>query len=326
MKFKFLGLLLLAVSLTACKFSETKKDDQIDPEISNEIHVLNNRIITGFVEGKPENILPVCSDRLLTRKGDVLQLVQIVQGKLKAGDFRILNEYYQKNAAKKHVAVVSSGKTGNHDYQIQYESLNKEMYVLVGYFEGEMNKKCFTFIYGKDGNKWKLNGYQAGFLEIMKKDAYDWYLSAKSNYQKGYLVDALCNIGLATQLLKPANHLWHYQKEKEILALEHEITKETYASYKFPLTLDSVETKPVIFRVYAEPMNDAYFPLILYITSVDLNDTQRLSKECNEIHEQIAKRFKGLTINNKIILYRPLKSIPTGTETTQQRGFMKKVE
>ena len=324
MKLNFILSSLLLVLLTSCSPSETKKDNQIDPQIKKQIHILNERIIEGFVENKPEKVLTLCSDKLLGKREDIKVLMQLVSSRLKKQDFKILNEYYQKNASKKNIAVVSSGITSQHDYQIRYESLNKEMYVVIGYFKDSADQKCFTFMYGKTGNNWKLNNLQAGILKIMNKDAIDWYQLAKSDYNKGYLIDAICKTGISTQLLKPANQLWKYRIENEILAFEQKVTKETYTRYHFPITVSEVNTKPVIFRVYSQNIPEGYFPSILYTTSIDMNDIPKLSRECDEIHSQIGKLFKGITTNNKMILYRPMKSIPSGNEKAKQYGFIKK--
>jgi len=323
MKIKFLCIIqLLAILLTSCTNSETKKDNQIDPLIKSEVRAVNTKLVDSFVDNKPEIVMAMSSFRLLQRKSEIRKLMQLLHGRLKRQNFKILNEYYQKNAAKKGVAEVSSGTTGVRDYQIRYEALNKEMYVVVGYFSDTIDNKCFTLIYGKDGNEWKLNNINVGILKIRNKDAVDWYLSAKSNYEKGNLIDALCNITLSTQILKPANQMWHYNIEKNITVLEKKILSKTYTKYHFPMTISSVDTKPVIFRIYPESMSEGYFPLILYTTTVDINDIPKLSKECNELHENIEKLFKGITTNNKMVLYRPLKSIPDGNDTRKYPGFI----
>ena len=324
MKIKILSLSLLAIILSSCTLGETKKDSGIDPQIKKQIHLLNSQIVEGLVENKPNYVLSVCSANLLKKKSDIKVLMQLLTGNVKKNNYKILNEYYQKNASKKNMASVSSSQTDNHEYQIRYESLNKEMYVVVSYFEDSINQKCFTFIYGKYGNVWKLNNMQAGILKIMNKDAFDWYKLAKSDYDKGYFIDAICKMGISTQLLKPANQLWKYKKENEMLTFEEKVTKQTYSKYHFPITVDSVKTKPVIFRIYAQNIPEGYFPSILYLTSIDLKDVPKLAMECDELHKYIGKLFKGITSNNKIILYRPMKAIPTGTESAKQYGFIKK--
>ena len=324
MKIKIVSIIVLAVIMSACSTGETKKDGGIDPQIKKQIHILNSQIVEGLVENKPNYILTVCSENLLKKKSDIKVLMQLLNGNVKKHNYKILNEYYQKNASKKNMASVSSSQSDNHEYQIRYESLNKEMYVVVSYFEDSTNQKCFTFIYGKYGNVWKLNNMQAGILKIMNKDAFDWYKLAKSDYDKGYFIDAICKMGISTQLLKPANQLWKYKKENEILTFEEKVTKQTYSTYHFPVTVDSVKTKPVIFRVYAQSIPEGYFPSILYTTTVDMKDIPKLAEECDEIHKNIGKLFKGITTNNKMILYRPMKTMPTGTEKAKQYGFIKK--
>jgi len=324
MKLNFLFTTLFAILLTACSLGETKKDTQIDPQIKNRIHALNKQIVDGLVENKPDSVLMVCSEKLLKKKGDIKVLMQILTGNLKKSNFQILNEYYQKNSSKNKMSSVSSGGPANHEYKIRYESLTKEMYVVVSFFEDSTDQKCFTFIYGKYGNVWRLNNIQAGILKIMNKDAFDWYKLAKNDYDKGFYIDAICKIGISTQLLKPANNLWKYKKEDEILEFEQIITKKTYTTYHFPITVDSVKTKPVIFRVYEQNIPAGYFPSILYTTSIDMNDVPGLARECDEIHKNIGKLFKGIDTNNEMIIYRPMKSIPTGTEKSKQYGFIKK--
>lgn len=324
MKLNFVSISLLALLLTACSMTETKKDKQIDPQIKNEIHTLNNHIVNGLVENRIENILPFCNDKLRERKGDLKKLTQIVNGTLKKSNFRILNEYYQKNAAKKGIATINSGNGNIHDYQVRYDSRDKEMYVVVAYFEDSLFQKSFTFIYGKQGNEWKLNNLQAGVLRIVRKDAVDWYLQAKSEYQKGYLIDAMCHATLATQILNPVNHMWQYKMEKEIQSFEQKITKQTYSKYNFPHTVDYVETKPIIFRVYSQVAQEGCLPLILYKTSIDLKDVPTLAKECRAMHEKIGQLYKGIDTNNKSIIYKPQKNIPIGTDTDNKYVFMMK--
>ena len=324
MRINSLYVSLVAILLTACTFSGTKKDDHIDPGIKTQMHALNSKLIEGLNENNPDKIFSICSDKLLEKKDDLKNLMQLVKGSLKINDFEILNEFYQKNAAANINTQVLTGRANNHDYVISYEALNKEMYVSVGYFKDDLYERSITFIYGKSGDDWKLNIINIGVLKIEKKDAFDWYQTAKSNLNKGYLIDAICNMGIANQLLRPANQLWQYQNEKEILEFGQKLNTQAYGKYTFPLTVDYVNSKPQIFRIIPQGMKDGYFPLILYTTSINLNDTTRLSKECDEIHERVGEFFNGIKVNNKMIFYRAYKSIPNGNESVEQYGFIRK--
>jgi len=49
-----------------------------------------------------------------------------------------------------------------------------------------------------------------------------------------------------------------------------------------------------------------------------------LAAECKAMHEKIGDLFKGIDINNKIIIYRPQKHIPNGTDPDNKYVFMMK--
>lgn len=323
MKINSFYLSLFTILLTACTFSGTNKDDQIDPNIKSQIHELNSKIIEGINENNPDKVFSICSPNLLEKKGDLNNLMQLLKGHLEINNFEILNEFYQKNTSKNITTQVMTGRNKDHDYVIGYEALNKEMYVLVGYFKDEIYEKSITLIYGKYGNTWKLNIINFGVLRIMNKNAYDWYLVAKTNFDKGYLIDAICNLGIATQVLKPANQLWQYQKEKEIKDFEMKVRNEINAKFIFPLSVNYVNSKPKVFRIFPIGINVGYFPVIEYTTTINLSDTTSLSKECDEIHSKIGEIFNGIDKNNKMIVYRAFKVIPKENESVEQYGFIR---
>lgn len=318
---KFIALSIIAILLTACT-SETKRDAQINPSIKQQVRTVNSHILDGIIGNNPTAVFPYCDKQLLLKKKEWMDLTYLLNGSLKKSQFKVLNEYYQRNEAKKHKASVSSDSADVSNYQLLYEARNNKMYVIVGYFQDSIYQKSFTFIYGKQGEDWKLNKLEVGVHKIMNKDAIAWYLQAKSEYQSGYLMDALCHIGLSTKLLKPANQIWKYQKEKEILAFEQKITQLAYAKYKFPITINTIPTKPVITRIYSYVMDRKCMPLVDYNTSVSINDVPSLAMECKALHESVGKLFNGISTNNKMIVYRPVQKTVTGTSNENRKVFI----
>lgn len=324
MKNIILILFFLTIFTTSCNVGGTWKDDNIDTEIKVKIHELNYQILDGFAENNLDKVLSICSDKLIEQsKNDLNILIQQVRQSFSKNDFKILNEFYQKNTSDNAQTNVMTGVSGNHDYIIGFKVLNSETFVSVGYFDNDLNQTCLTLIYGKYGKEWKLNIMQVGTLRIMSKDAYDWYQVAKSDYEKGYLIDAINDLALANQLLKPANQFWQYQKEKEIQEFGQKVMAEINAKYTFPMTVEYVKTRPQIFRIFPQGMNEGYFPMIQYTTSIDINDTTKLSKECDEIHNKIGELYNGIDKNKKMIFYRAYKSIPNGTIPVENYGFIR---
>ncbi len=316
-------LFALPIIITSCNTGGTWKDANIDTEIKKEIHKLNYEIIDGFVSNNPDKVYNIMSDKLLERsRNDLKGLIQKTRQSFSHEDFKILNEFYQKNSSSNALTNVMTGISGNHDYIISFNALNNETFVSVGYFDNDLNQTSLTLVYGKYGNDWKLNIMQVGTLRIMDKDAFDWYQTARQNYAKGYLIDAGNNVVLANQLLKPASQLWQYQKEKEIQEFGQKVMADINNKFSFPMTVDYVKTKPMIFNIYPQGMNEGYFPMIQYTTSINLNDKKSLKNECDEIHNKIADLYYGIDKNKKMIFYRAFQSIPNGNTPVQNQGFV----
>jgi hypothetical protein len=314
----------LSIFITSCNLSGVWKDDHIDPNIKAKIHELDYQIIDGFIANNPDKVFPICSDKLLEQgKSNLLILIQQSKQDISfsKNNFKILNEFYQKNSSSKAMTNVISGFSGDHDYTINYEAQNSEMFVTVGYFDKGLNQTSLTLIYGKSDKEWKLYVLLVGTLRMMNMDAFDWYNLGKSDYEKGYFIDAINDLVIANKLLKPANEFFQYHKEKEIQEFGQKVMTEINTKYTFPMTVDYVKTKPQIFGISPQPLNEGYFPMIAYTTSIDIHDTVSLSKECNEIHSKIGQLYHGIDKNKKWILYMAFKSLPSGNIPVENYGF-----
>jgi len=331
MKKTIWSILTVLILFTSCHGGGTWKDNNIDPEIKTEIHELNYQLIEGFIEGNQEKVYSVFSDKLKEKtksdagiKSFVNTLLQEAKNRISKDKFVILNEFYQKNTTSGMQTNVFNGISGNHDYVIGFKSETSESFISVGYFKDDLSQTSMVFIYGKYGDTWKLNIMQVGLLRIMNKDAYDWYEVAKSDYKKGYLIDAINDLTIANQILIPANEVWHYQKEKEIGDYGQKVLAEISSKYPLPMTVDYVKTKPQIFRIFPQGMAEGYFPTILYTTTLDINDSIKLSRECDEIHSRIGEIYKGIDKDKKMIFYRAFKSIPKGSTQVENFGFIRR--
>ena len=300
-------------------------DKNIDDETKEKIHNLNYQIIEGFINSDPELVFEVCSKGMLKlSKNELIIIVNQIGQDFKKEKYLILNEFHHKISSKNTLTKVMSGLTGYHDYILHYEAANTENFISVGYFDNDITQTCLTFVYGKYGKEWKLNTFQFAFLREMRKDAIDWYLSAKSKYEKGYLIDAASDMFIASKILKPANEMIQYLKEDEILDFGNKVYNEVNKYYKFPLKIDTTVSKIEIFNVYPQKTTEGYNTMIEYTSSYSIEDTLSLSHECDSIHENIGKIFKGIDLNNIMIFYRAYEAIPNGKETVRRYGFIRR--
>lgn len=316
------GLLLLL----SCSVGGQWSDENIDPKIKTEINELNNHIIDGLATKDPEKIKSVASAKLLEQSKDLETMVMSGNWKIDPTKFQIKNQFYLKKSADGTDSKVFTGLTGDHDYTIHFKAINKEMFISVGYLEDDLQRLALIMVYGKYDDIWRLNILQIGLLDIENKDAIDWYREAQKNFSKGNVVDAALNFTLVSQCLKPANQLWQYGLESEINTFGQKVTQEVNKTYTFPITVESIKSRPQIFRVFPQGMSEGFHPSVYYVTTLNISDTTALSKECTEIHKNIGQVFKGLDQDKKYIFYRAFERLPINNEEVSNYGFLRKGE
>jgi hypothetical protein len=250
------GLLLLM----SCSVGGQWSDENIDPKVKAEINEFNNHIIDGLATKDPEKIKSVASDKLLEQSMDLETMVTSGNWTIDPTKFQIKNQFYLKKSADGTDSRVFTGLTGDHDYTIHFKAINKEMFISVGYLEDDLQSLALTMVYGKYGDNWKLNILQIGLLDIENKDAIDWYRLAQENFNKGNLVDAALDFTLVSQCLKPANQLWQYGLESEINDFGQKVNQEVNKTYSFPITVETIKSKPQIFRVFPQGMSEGFHP------------------------------------------------------------------
>ncbi len=298
-------------------------DGQIQPVISGTINILNQQLIAGFATMDPVKVLPLFSKNLMQKGVANLQTAMAQTGKrFGSGRFKIQHQFYVQNATEGATATVSTG-TGNHDYSISFQSTNTDMFVTVGYFEGKIENVALITIYGKYDNEWKLNILQIGTITIQGRDAYNWYEQAQAALGKGYLTDAANDMVLCGLVSKPANNFWHYTRDKDFAAFDNQLVIALNKQYKFPATIN-LPSKPQVFRIFPQGMNEGYFPMVAYKTSLDIKDTAALSKECDQLNQQIGETFKGLNDGKKYMFYRAYQRLPKPNERVPSYGFVRR--
>ena len=90
--------------------------------------------------------------------------------------------------------------------------------------------------------------------------------------------------------------------------------------YKFPMTLEDIDSKPKIFNIYPETKH-GFFPVIQYVSRINLNDTIALKMENEKIKNEIGSIFWGLDKNKKCIYYQAYDEIPDGIKLVHGYNF-----
>ncbi len=98
--------------------------------------------------------------------------------------------------------------------------------------------------------------------------------------------------------------------------------QEANTNYVFPLTLENIDTKPKLFRITPEMINEGFFPMVSYLSAINLKDTAALKIENKKIKKEVYKLFKGIDKDKKYVFYKVFNEIPDGKNAVEHYGFV----
>ncbi len=323
MKHNFLLVFLVAFTLQCCKLgsSETLRNAHIDKNTKEQIKILTDRLFSAITTDDASTTSTILSQRLREDNIEFRKTFALAHASFSAQSYRMLDEYHIKVPSTNNDLSLTSGKSGDDDYSIDY-AFQQETYVALFLPNGLNNDFLITAIYTKNDDQWLLEALEFGQYGLFGKTAPEYYNAATVFYAKGYLVDALSNMELANLCLQPANNLWKYNKETEILEFSDKLKNEMNTKYPFPYSLDNVEGKPQIFRIHAGLLDDGFYPIVYYLTGISLEDTPALEIEYKNVKTEVNRIFTGINKDKKYIFYRAYNEIPDGERQVEHVGFV----
>ena len=320
-------IILTVLTIQSCNLSTsgTWKNDHIEKDTREQIKILNDKLFKAITSNDVTGVKALLSDKLLEKgTSDLDKIINQVSTSFKTDSYRILDEYDVHNSTAGIGNTLPSGISGDNDYILNYQALNKEMYVSLLLPNGVPNELLITAIYGKYNNGWKINILQFGQYSLFGKTAPDYFKLAKSSYDKSYLIDAVNYIGLSKQCLRPANDFFQYQKNKEINDFYEKAMQEVNSKFTFPMTLENIDTKPKVFRIFPEMINEGFFPMVYYLSDINLKDTTALKIENEKVKKEVDRLFTGIDKDKRFVFYWAFKEIPDGKKLVEHYGFIDK--
>jgi len=322
---KILLIIVTTIVFQSCNFgsSGTQKNESIEASKIQEIKVLNDKLFKAIMSNDIPGVKALLSDKLLTIvNSDLDKLVGTMSNNYPSKSYTILDQYYVSNTAVDIPNTLISGVSGDNDYIINYKALNKEMFTVLLMPTTTHNDALITVIYGKYGNEWKINILQFGQYTLLKKTAPDYFKLAQESYKKGYLIDAVNYITVAKQCLNPAGESFKYQKEQEISNFYDKVLGEAKAKFILPFTLDNIESKPKVFRIFPQMTKDGFMPEICYVSNIKLADTVALKAENEKVKIEVAKTFYGIDKGKTKVFYGAYNEMPDGKKEVMQYRFI----
>lgn len=310
------------ILFAGCNISSSYNNDHIDPQTKKTIDQLNEQVVNGLKNNNPEEILAICSPKLAAiGKNDLYSIAQQVSGAFHTLSYKLEDQFLINNSSSEVMSSAISGMSGEHDYKIVFKALTKESIVTVGTFSDSIQTFALTTIYGKYGQDWKLNIMRIGGIRTFNMDAVDWYKMSKADLDAGHIVDAANKYIICTKLMKPANE-WEYQKATEITEFGNILKQQINRSFTFPIEQNLNKKLVSIFYVNPEILQNGYFPLVSYVSTIPISDTLKLSLECDSLSLVIGNIFRGLD-DNKAVIYRAYNKIPSSGTNEHYYSFVR---
>jgi len=332
MKIFLLSFFLFLLALQSCTVGTTGtwKNDRIDPEIKNQIAVLNKKLfkslVAADVAGAKKLMAPVLIEN---SEKEIGAIISAFNENYKNTDYQVLDEYYTKNSVKNVTNVLLSARGDASDYKIAYLALNEEMYVSVLVSKNLPVNFMIMAAYGKYNDGWKLNILQVGNYSILDKNATDFYKSALEQYKQGNLANAADQIIVASEIAHPAESHFSFNSDSKMQAFYSKVLKEVANKYKFPLALKNIKTEPSIFSINPQVLTvgtvKGVFPMVKYQSKIQLSDTIALKAENIEIQKSIADKINGLNKDNAYVFYQAFNQTPNGKTPVQHYGFVQRI-
>jgi len=322
---KLLPAVLALLILSACGGNRPSvlRNEQIPEKVRKETGVLNDKLFRAVTRNDAEAVKALMADTLLQKHKDgVAPLIQNASTSFSALTYRLIDAHYQYNTDPSGADTVFTGSVGAYPYAIHFKPVNTETYIALMVPEESNQEVLITAIYGKYGDKWKLNTIYFGVLSMFGKSAPDYYKMAKTAYEKQYLADAVNYADLARLCLRPGGDLFHFGAEKEMEDFAEKVHAEATKTFAFPQVLENIQSKPVVFRIFPESSEKGFFPMVYYKTNIPLSNTAALEAEHEEVKKEVSRLYRGIDKDKEYVFYWAYNQYPDGKTAVEHYGFI----
>nr|WP_067059706.1 hypothetical protein [Mucilaginibacter sp. L294] len=312
--FKLICCLLIPVILQSCSNEiGAWKNDQIKQSNRDELHELNKQVFK-YLKANDDKSLGAYLSKELLDDNYAKGTLESIGLQLNKDSFVVFNDYYVVN---KYVGAdtINTKDLGVNSFRLVYPGTAEEMYIsmFVPKNAATPNKSMITTVYAHYSYGWKLSSITAGIYTINGKTAPQLYEKARKEYDENYLFAAANTMSLATSCSRP-NDIWQYMSETEIYDFSKTVTNAANTKFHFPMVLNQVSSKPRIIRMYNNTSNEGTYPIICYITKINLKDIAALNRENYEMKKIIGTIMPGIDKSTKFLYYAAYNEMPASNK------------
>ncbi len=247
-----------------------------------------------------------------------------IQHVIKGHEYKLSDEFYIRTAKHPDSADLAGGD-GENAYTMKLKTVENETFISMLVAGDTVNEVMITIFYSKINGNWKVANIKGEDYSLCGKNAIELNNYAMQLEKKGDLIDAFNIVTLMGHCLRPGGSMFRYKMEDEIKIFTDSLIRKTNARFALPYEVKELASKPKVVNIHMEVMDRAFVPMIMYQSSIWVNDTVTLKKENDEMKQKIGSVFQGIDKNNKTILYRAYNELPDGKNSPPYYGFVQKI-
>lgn len=298
---KLITLLLLLFILQSCVDKPgVWKNEKIAAGKRSDFHELTTDALYWLKANKFKRMKFIMSKEL-NQNSYTERTIEHISNYLNDNKYSLFSEYYIINKSRD-ADTIKSADNGINSYSLVYHNAEKEMYMAFFLPKTGKNKYLISLVYSKFNYGWKISELDVGSFTYNGKTGPELFKLAKEEYSKGYLIDAVNNAALANSCMAPID-IWRYPVEDDLHTFYGQIINEANEQYKFPFTLNAVPTKPRIIRVFNQTNDEGTFPMVHYLSAINLKDTNAIKNENLQVRKVMGKVMPGIDKDKKYVYY-----------------------
>ena len=124
---------------------------------------------------------------------------------------------------------------------------------------------------------------------------------------------------IAMVLAYPNGDYFQYSSFDEMQKFYQQIADKVLVSGYLGNKLNNIKTKPLFINMTVEYMKGRLYPMIYYVSQIDLKDAKSLKEENNLVNETLKLTLQGLTKMSDTVLYR----VYNRNDNVNSYGFIK---
>lgn len=311
-KYLIIPLLILLQIQFGCSLNRSKTyvNENIDSRVKSEIDSLNQIVFTAILS---DEVLPIHKNLHsgLKNNSNINSLVNFLFNNYPDLQLNKYNEFY----------IISDG-TGERNanffsftddnFFVSLKVWSPEIYVSLHETKNLEKDVLISLVYEKEKGKWKIRNFHVGERRNFGKTFHQWIAEAYSDYKTSKKFSAFIKILGVQSMLKPAPFV-EYVLEDSIKSMIDELTKETFPREAFSIKFDDIISKPEIYSIRHQPINDVkdILPVFNYKTNYSLEAVDSLESEVNLMAGKLKKKFPGIEGQFSTILFCATKEFPT---------------